>query len=81
MLLGNEINNLFSRLFASADAKSQDADNQRAARREYSVPLMQIVERQVSQRQKETGMAAVAPKAGFAAEVGPPPLTPAAMRR
>ncbi|MBX9950781.1 MAG: hypothetical protein K2Y39_16545 [Candidatus Obscuribacterales bacterium] len=78
MLLGTELNNLLSRLFCVSGARTQDAYNSKAARNECSKPLMQIVESKVSQRQKVTGTKGT--KRGFAAEVGPPPLTPAAIR-
>jgi hypothetical protein len=75
MLLGNEISNLFSRLFSSSEIKSHEASKPHAARNEYHEPLMQIVERRLSQRREEAG--ALASHRGFANEVGPPPLTPA----
>lgn len=81
MLLGNEIGNLFSKLFASSNAKAEEVYNLRAARNEYNKPLMQIVENRVSKKHKEAGMRRASTSGGFAAEVGPPPLTPATLRR
>ena len=83
MLLGIEINDFFSKLFAASGAKngSQNAYERRVARNEHSVPLMQIVEHRVSQRKKEARMTKAGSNATFANEVGPPPLTPATMHR
>ena len=82
MQLGNEITRAFSRLFSSLDSKDNNHDAYRSNCDERRVPLMHIVESKVSQRQpgKERKLA-VATRIALASEVGPPPLTPAAIRR
>lgn len=80
MFLGNEISRVLSILFSSANAK-QERSRGRRAQEECRLPLMQIVEKKVSQRQKvaRTGLEqqsfTVASRLALASEVGPPPLT------
>ncbi len=82
MFLGFEINRVFEKLFSSANVR-QERHLQRVASEEHRMPLMQIVEKRVSQRQRvqntgrERETVSVASRMVLASEVGPPPLTPA----
>ncbi len=86
MFLGTEINNVLSKLFSSANA-NQERHRRRTLHEERSLPLMQIVEKKVSQRSLAGGTGlekksfSVASRMALASEVGPPPLTPAAWRQ
>lgn len=86
MFLGNEINNLFSKLFASASS-NQTRYCQTGPQADYRLPLMQIVEKKVSQKSLAGGTGlekksfSMDSRMALASEVGPPPLTPAAWRK
>ncbi len=82
MILGTEINNFFSRLFSSENS-NQNQSYRTSAQADYRLPLMQVVEKKLSQksvagtREFEQKPFTAASRIALASEVGPPPLTPA----